>query len=500
MHDEAQRDRRDGADHAGRSSGRIHPFAPVEQAAGYRELIADLERWLAEITGYDAVSLQPNAGSQGEFAGLLAIRAYHESAGDQRRDVCLIPASAHGTNAASRRDGRHAGRRGRLRRARQRRPRRSQREGHAARGPARGADGDLPVDARRVRRGHRRRSARSSTSTAGRCTSTARTSTRWSASPGPASSAPTCRTSTCTRRSASRTAVVVRASARSVCARTSRRSCRTIRCCPTRARRVGADQRGAVGIGGHPADLVGVHPDDGCGGAAPGHRGRDPRRELRRPPPRAALSGALHGRERLGRARVHHRPATDHARHRRHRRRRRQAPHRLRLPRADDVVPGGGHADDRADGVGGPRRARPLLRGDDRDPQGDHRGGPASGRPTTARSCTRRTRRRRARDDWARAYHRELAAFPVPALRLRKYWPPVGRIDRSTATATCSAPARRSRPTKTPDRSYSLCRTSPAGVRAACRPGSAATMFASTSAPIAISRIVSAGTLGSAAT
>jgi glycine dehydrogenase len=79
----------------------IHPFAPLDQAEGYRELIEDLETSLARITGYDAVSLQPNAGSQGELAGLLAIRAYHRSRGDHQRDVCLIPASAHGTNAAS---------------------------------------------------------------------------------------------------------------------------------------------------------------------------------------------------------------------------------------------------------------------------------------------------------------------------------------------------------------------------------------------------------------
>ncbi len=79
----------------------IHPFAPLDQAEGYRELIEDLETSLARITGYDAVSLQPNAGSQGELAGLLAIRAYHRSRGDDQRDVCLIPASAHGTNAAS---------------------------------------------------------------------------------------------------------------------------------------------------------------------------------------------------------------------------------------------------------------------------------------------------------------------------------------------------------------------------------------------------------------
>ncbi len=79
----------------------LHPFAPAEDAAGTRELVADLERQLAAVTGYDAVSLQPNAGSQGEFAGLLAIRAYHRSRGEAHRDVCLIPSSAHGTNAAS---------------------------------------------------------------------------------------------------------------------------------------------------------------------------------------------------------------------------------------------------------------------------------------------------------------------------------------------------------------------------------------------------------------
>ncbi len=79
----------------------LHPFAPPAQALGYAELIGGLEAWLAEITGYDAVSLQPNAGSQGELAGLLAIRHYHTARGEAGRDVCLIPESAHGTNAAS---------------------------------------------------------------------------------------------------------------------------------------------------------------------------------------------------------------------------------------------------------------------------------------------------------------------------------------------------------------------------------------------------------------
>ena len=79
----------------------LHPFAPADDALGYVELVETLERWLAEVTGYAEVSIQPNAGSQGELAGLLAIRGYHHARGDQGRDVCLIPSSAHGTNAAS---------------------------------------------------------------------------------------------------------------------------------------------------------------------------------------------------------------------------------------------------------------------------------------------------------------------------------------------------------------------------------------------------------------
>ena len=79
----------------------LHPFAPTNQTEGIRALIGQIGDWLTEITGYDEVSLQPNAGSQGELAGLLAIHAYHEARGEGHRRVCLIPASAHGTNAAS---------------------------------------------------------------------------------------------------------------------------------------------------------------------------------------------------------------------------------------------------------------------------------------------------------------------------------------------------------------------------------------------------------------
>ena len=153
----------------------LHPFAPEADTAGIRELIADLERWLAELTGYAAVSLQPNAGSQGEFAGLLAIDAYHRSRGEEHRDVCLIPASAHGTNAAS---AVMAGMRVVVvgtRRGRQRGPRGPAREDRAARGPAGRADDHLPVDARCLRGRRPRRVRRRSTTPAGRCTSTGRT-------------------------------------------------------------------------------------------------------------------------------------------------------------------------------------------------------------------------------------------------------------------------------------------------------------------------------------
>ncbi len=81
--------------------GKLHPFAPLKQTQGYQLLLADLEDWLVKVTGYDAVCMQPNSGAQGEYAGLLSIKKYHESRGEGHRDVCLIPASAHGTNPAS---------------------------------------------------------------------------------------------------------------------------------------------------------------------------------------------------------------------------------------------------------------------------------------------------------------------------------------------------------------------------------------------------------------
>lgn len=84
-----------------RNFAHLHPFAPLDQAQGYQQMLEDLEAWLCEITGYDALCMMPNAGSQGEYAGLLTIRRYHESRGDDHRNICLIPSSAHGTNPAS---------------------------------------------------------------------------------------------------------------------------------------------------------------------------------------------------------------------------------------------------------------------------------------------------------------------------------------------------------------------------------------------------------------
>ena len=101
--------------------GRIHPFAPAAQTGGYRILAHELERWLGEITGLPAVSLQPNAGSQGEYAGLLAIRGYQEERGQGHRKVCLIPTSAHGTNPASAVMAGYRGRAGEVRCGRQHR-------------------------------------------------------------------------------------------------------------------------------------------------------------------------------------------------------------------------------------------------------------------------------------------------------------------------------------------------------------------------------------------
>ena len=160
----------------------MHPFAPLEQAQGYQQLFEELEEMLAEITGFDAVSLQPNAGSQGEYAGLLAIRGYHAARGEGHRDVCLIPVSAHGTNPASAVMAGHegGGRSPAMSAAMSISPISRPRPSAHARRPRR-ADDHLSLDPWRVRGERSRTSARSSMSMAARSISTAPISMRWSA-------------------------------------------------------------------------------------------------------------------------------------------------------------------------------------------------------------------------------------------------------------------------------------------------------------------------------
>ena len=189
----------------------VHPFAPDEQTSGYRSMIGQLEQMLAAITGYHAVSLQPNAGSQGELAGLLAIRAYHRSRGEGDRSVCLIPSSAHGTNAAS---AVMAGMKVVVVAAMTAatwisptcvpRP-----KGPATVSPLRWSRTRPPTACSRSASAS---CARSCIPVARRYTSMGPTSTPWWASPGQGSSVPTSATSTCTRRSASPTVGADRAS------------------------------------------------------------------------------------------------------------------------------------------------------------------------------------------------------------------------------------------------------------------------------------------------
>ncbi len=146
----------------------IHPFAPQGQTQGYAEVVTRLSEWLREATGFAAVSLQPNAGSQGEFAGLLAIRAYHAARGQADRECLPDPGERARHQPRQRDDGRAARRRGRVRPRRQHRPRRSAREGREARRPTGRADGDLSQHAWRLRGAKCARCAPSCTPMAGR--------------------------------------------------------------------------------------------------------------------------------------------------------------------------------------------------------------------------------------------------------------------------------------------------------------------------------------------
>ncbi len=344
-----------------REFNRLHPFAPRDQAAGYELLFTQLEYQLAEITGFAAVSLQPNAGSQGEYAGLLVIRAYHRSRGEAHRVTCLIPQSAHGTNPASavmagmqvvpvKSDARgnvdvadlrakaaahqdtlaalmvtypstHGVFEGSItrdlpHRAPARGPGLHGRRQHERAGgtvpPGRHRGGRLPSqppqDLLHPARGRRSRHGPD----------------RGDEASGAVPSGPPDRGSGA----------------------------------PARLRH---DLRGPVGQRGDPADLLGVHRADGLRWPRRSDQDRDPQRQLHRAAAQGPLRGPVLRAHRAGRARVHHRHPPLQGFGRGGRGGHRQADHRLRVSSADGLVSGTGHADDRTDRERVEGRAGPLL-------------------------------------------------------------------------------------------------------------------------------------------
>ena len=414
-----------------REFAHVHPFAPPEQTRGYRKMIAELERMLCAATGYAAVSLQPNAGSQGEYAGLLIIRAYHASRGEARRDVCLIPASAHGTNPAS-----------------------AQMAGMSVVVVACDAQGNVDLaDLREKAREHARELAAimvTYPSTHGVFESGIRDICDIVHAHGGQVYVD----------GANLNALVGLAAPGEFGADVSHLNLHKTFCIPhggggpgvgpvavgahlatflpghrylprdEGAKNIGAVAASAVRERRHPADLLDVHRDDGRRRAQGGHRVGDSRGELRRQAPRAALSGALLGSRRARRARMHSRSAPVQGNERYRGRRRRKAADGLRFSCADDELPGCRNADDRAHRERIESRARPLHRCDDRDPRGDPRDrrGPHGPRRQSAQA---RAAHRGALlgDGWPHRYTREQAAYPLASLRQNKYWPPVGRAD-----------------------------------------------------------------------
>ena len=337
----------------------LHPFVPAESATGYATLIGELEGWLAELTGYAQVSIQPNAGSQGELAGLLAIRAYHRANGDEQRTVCLIPSSAHGTNAAS---AVMAGMKVVVVKATH--------------------DGSVDLDDLKVK-----------------------VETHHDQLAGIMVTYPSTHgvfeegiTDLCALvhdaggqvyvDGANLNALLGLARPGRFGADVSHLNLHKTFCIPHGGGgpgvgpvavgahlapylpghplvevqgETGPGLRGSVRVGRHPGDQLGLHRDDGRRRSAQRDPARAARRELRGAAADRALPGALHRSQRAGGARVHPRPASTDPVQRRDRGRRRQAADRLRLPRPDHELPGARHADGGADGVGEPGGAGPVL-------------------------------------------------------------------------------------------------------------------------------------------
>ena len=403
--------------------GAIHPHAPADQVQGYLEMIHELEAMLVEITGYDAVSLQPNAGSQGEFAGLLAIRAYHQSRGDTHRNVCLIPSSAHGTNAAS-----------------------------AAMAGMRVVvvecddEGNVDVD------DLKRRAVEFSDALSALMVTYPSTHGVFEERIGEICAVVHEYGGQVYLDGANLNALVGTAKPGKFGADVSHLNLHKTFCIPhggggpgvgpvavkvaprtvpARIRRGARHRRGAVRVGVDPADLVDVRDDDGRPGSHRRDPSRHPQRELHRAAARTALSGAVHRRTRARRARVHSRRAADHAVDRRHRRRHREATwsttastrRRWRSPSPGTLMIEPTESEalaelDRFCDAMIAVRAEITAVGAGEWPRDDN---PLHNAPHTADDV--------CADDWTHPYSRELAAYPLASLRQSKYFAPVSRID-----------------------------------------------------------------------
>ena len=328
--------------------GNLHPFAPPAQAEGYRAIFGDLERMLSAITGLPATSLQPNAGSQGEYAGLLAIRAFHESRGQGDREVCLIPSSAHGTNPASAvmagyrvvvvacDDGGNVDLADLAAKANEHRERLA-----ALMVTYPSTHGVFEAGIKKVveivhaHGGQVYMDGANLNAQVGLCR------------PGDIG-ADVCHINLhktfCIPHGGGGPGmgpICVGAAPGAVPATTSAGGCAGFR--------GGRCLRRALGERQHSSHLLGVHPPHGRRGADPRDEDRHPERQLHRAAARRALPGRLQGGQGARGARVHRRRAAAQEGRGHRGRRRGQAAHGLRLPRADDVVPHRRHADDRAD-------------------------------------------------------------------------------------------------------------------------------------------------------
>ena len=347
----------------------LHPFCPPEQAAGYQQMIGQLSQWLVQLTGYDAVCMQPNSGAQGEYAGLLAIRRYHESRNEAGRHVCLIPSSAHGTNPAS-----------------------AQMAGMSVVVVACDKNGNIDLHDLRVKAEQAGEELScimvTYPSTHGVYEETIREvcqivhqfggqvyldGANMNAQVG--ITTPGYIGADVSHLNLHKTFCIPHGGGGGHGPDRRESAPGAVRAGPQRRadrRRnhpAGRGFRGAVRQRLHPAYQLDVHPHDGRGRPEAGQPDGDPERQLHRYPPERRIPDSVYRPRSPRGARMYPRYSSAEGRDRHQRNGHRQAPDRLRLPRADHVVPGGGHADGRADRVGKQGGTGSLYRCDAGDPQ-----------------------------------------------------------------------------------------------------------------------------------